>query len=195
MDPRSGRKAKRMLFTLVALVTAATIVPATSAQADGIYRWRNQATNGFLEIWLSSLDDLAKVITWDGPPSNNQAWMDFKLDNGYYSLTNYNSGKTLDRWDSRSIDSTGGCGHGIQYQWTGQQWQQWKYRRVWDSGHRRDFIMWKNQAGCFEDPYHDVLSADAAGGMHTTLYHTEYCDYTGGPYWIVDHCKWKRNGE
>lgn len=195
MNPRSGRKAKRVLFTIVALVTAATIVPATSAQADGIYRWRNQATNGFLEVWLSSTEDMARVITWDGPPSNNQAWEDYKLEDGDYSLTNYNSLKKLDRWDTGVIDYEGRCSYGIQYQGNGQSWQRWKYRRVWDDGYRRDFIMWKNQAGCNGDPHHNVFSAESAGSMYTTLYHTEHCDYTGGPYTLVDYCKWKRNGE
>ncbi len=172
------------------------ILQASPARADGLYRWENERSNGYLEVSGSSLNDHASVLTWPfNPTSLNQWWIDTKMENasggGYYRLENYNSWKVLDRWDE-GMYSTGRCGRVMQFSDTGQDWQRWKYRRYWSAHYGRDFIMWINKYGCNGNPYHDVLTADIEDSAMTFLHTESHCDDTS--YGIPTHCYWKRDG-
>ncbi|MEV0756723.1 RICIN domain-containing protein [Streptosporangium sp. NPDC050280] len=164
------------------------VLPSTAAHADGIYRWQNQRNGGFLEVWLSSHSNGAQVITWSSNPgSNNQWWADYKLTDGYYLLQNYNSSKHLDRFDSPS--SSGDCS-AYQYSSTGDDWQRWRYERIWSDYHGRYFVRWINKYGCNGDPWWAFLAAHS-GQSDVYTFQDDACV----PGAIPDACYWRRNGE
>lgn len=181
----SGARRAFLLFTVLALVVFA--IPATAAHADGVYRWQNQRNNGYLEVWQSSLQDTAVVITWAfNANSLNQWWSDYKQSDGYYMLNNYNSGKSLDRYDTGS----GNDCYAYQYYWYGASWQRWRYERYWSSDFGRYFVRWINKEGCNGDPWWAFLAAHYAQSNVYT-----FQDDACVPGAIQDACYWRRNGE
>lgn len=116
-NPRHpGSLTLRPAIALVSLCAGGVLLTPTAASADGTYRWQGERSRNYLEIRKSSTANQARVIVWPDQGSYNQWWSDFKqVSDGYYRLVNYNSQKSLDRYDGHN----GGFCWGYQYDWTG----------------------------------------------------------------------------
>lgn len=115
------------------------------------FRWKSELSWDYLEIWHSSKDSGAPVITYPyNPDSENQIWYDTYLSNGTFTIRNSNSWLALektqgqDHWDSYEGLSTR-C-FVIQTATTGtlRRTQQWWYRETWSSYAQRSFTLWSN---------------------------------------------------
>ncbi|MEV4459001.1 RICIN domain-containing protein [Microbispora sp. NPDC049633] len=167
-----------------------TLLMPGQANADGTYRWQNVWTGGYLEIWQSSTSDGARVITWPYNASSlNQWWTDYKQSDGYYRLVNYNSGKSLDRYDPPGSGEAD-CSV-YQYYWTGQSWQHWRIASAWSNSYGRYFDQWINKAGCNGNVYWDHLTS-SSNGDSASLDYSDHCEYDMG--YPQARCWWKRNG-
>lgn len=188
-----GSLTLRPAIALVSLCAGGVLLTPTAASADGTYRWQGERSRNYLEILQSSTANQARVIVWPDQGSYNQWWSDFKqVSDGYYRLVNYNSQKSLDRYDGHN----GSLCWGYQYDWTGQNWQHWRHKSVWSNHFGRTFDLWINKEGCNGNPYDDTLMAWGSpidNDYQTYLRTEEFC--TEGSFVIPDSCYWRRNGQ
>lgn len=189
----------RLMACSLATLLGFNLLFTSNAYADGTFRWQNENTGWYLEVWSSSLADGGRVITYPyNGSSANQLWSDFQQSDGYYAIMNNNSGKILDRYDGWPQETAGKpCGLPYQWTWGGNTWQRWKYRAVWGPSYppeyNREYSLWINKAGCQGDPYHDVLGTSLYRTLDTYLYRESDC--SDMRYGVPTHCYWKRNGQ
>ncbi|MFF0866848.1 RICIN domain-containing protein [Nonomuraea sp. NPDC003560] len=189
------RTATRAAVTVVAAVaTVAAVLPA-AAHADGTYRWQNEYTRQYLEVYQKSKANGGIVSVWRYNGGKNQLWKDTKTSAGYYRVRNVNSGKSMDRWNSTfTPDYNGAACPVTQWSWWGGAQQQWKGRSVYSRIYSRRFLIWYNWQGCRGDGWHDTLGVlQPFHYSNVILYSREYC--TEGRWIGKGECFWRRNGK
>ncbi|MEV4895902.1 RICIN domain-containing protein [Nonomuraea sp. NPDC055795] len=192
---------RRVISRIGALIAgAATLVfiSAAPARADGTFRWQNEYNGWYLEIWLSSMANEGRAITYPyNGSSANQLWSDYKQSDGYYRIVNNNSWKSLGHGDRPVGHDSRLCGFPDQYDWLDSPYQHWKGKRFWDTYLNRQFVGWANKVGCQGNPYHDMLGADLlrSGGypVETYLWTEEIC--SDQAFGSPTMCYWRRNGQ
>lgn len=186
------RRGKR-LTVLAALGFTAMItstVTANEAAADGYYSWRNEYVGQYMEVWHSDTANGGIVIVWPfNANSWNQVWYDTKLSDGYYRLTNANSGRVLDRWEN--------AGNGnwmcdvTQWSWWNGAQQHWRYQSYYSPIYERSFSWWINKAGCRGNAWNASLGVrNPFNNSNVNLYNTDYC--TEGSWIGKPECHWNR---
>ncbi|MEU9832004.1 RICIN domain-containing protein [Streptosporangium sp. NPDC048047] len=188
------RTATRGATVLVAAALAAGLFPGV-AHADGTYRWQNQFTRQYLDVYKKSKANGGIVVSWPSTGSKSQLWKETKSSAGYYRVRNVNSGKSMDRWNRRFSPSYNGAACDVtQWSWWGGNQQHWKRRSVWSKGYNRRFFIWYNWQGCLNDRWHDTLGVlNPFKYSNIILYSRSYC--TEGKWIGKGECYWRKNGK
>jgi hypothetical protein len=189
---RGSRPAVRAAAAIIAATAVTTGFLPEAAYADGTYRWQNEYTRHYLEVYKKSKANGAIVNVWSYNGGKNQLWKDTKLSNGYYRIRNVNSGRSMDRWDQNFRDNQK-CPV-TQWGWWGGAQQQWRVKSLWSSIYGRRFILWHNRKGCMGNSYHDTLGVpNPFNASNVILYSQDYC--TEGRWIGKGECFWRRNGK